>query len=447
MFWSKKNILLNTPKYGWLLYTGNSNAILKISSTVVDQIKAFKHGELGVFESKTEEILQKHGFLLPISDDLKLQEFRLASKKERLRTYGDMYFTFCPSNSCNFRCSYCFEDESMRCGMMGNETLTSIVDYLRSISCDSSNIRVDLYGGEPLLNVDKIVLFDKKIKKLFHQIEYILITNGYLLTKLNVAKLADIGVSTFQITLDGLKDEHNKRRPHYQNKDSFSTIVTNIGILLEYYKQKNIDCHIHIRMNIDKSNLNNYELLYRYLFKLYGKDCILYPAFVKDCNNPSRPNLLTLKEQSDFLINNYSKNIIPLSMYVFPKPKLAYCAAHYSQMAPIIDCFGNFHKCWQDIVDVSKSFKNVSKNKSHNNIENENIFSDSSDAFLDPVCTTCEFFYICTGGCPKERLSYLKENVKTRPCILQKFNLGKMLEIQYDIALKKGKIGTSKTPC
>lgn len=417
VFWSNKNILLNTPKYGWLLYSGNSNALLKISSRIAEQIEAFKDGHRGVFSNKTEALFLKHGVLLPVSDDLKLQEFRLASEKERFRTCGDVYFTFCPSNSCNFRCSYCFEDESARYGIMGDDTLTSIVSYLKTISYNSSNIRVDLYGGEPLLNIDKIVLFDKKIKKIFNQIEYILITNGYLLTNTNIAKLANIGVSNFQITLDGLKNEHNKRKPHYQNKDSFSTIVNNIGILLEYYKQKNIDCYIHIRMNIDRSNLHDYESLYKYLFKLYGKDCVLYPAFVKDCTNPSNPNLLTLQEQSDFFVTNYSKDIIPLSMYVFPKPKFAYCAAHYTQMAPIIDCFGNLHKCWQDIVDINKSLKNVSENKSHT-IKYEGIVSDAVDAFLDPVCTACEFFYICAGGCPKERLSYLKGNLPIRPCIL-----------------------------
>ena len=83
--------------------------------------------------------------------------------------------------ACNFNCKYCLQYKNKT-----HEVITSfneeIIDFIRYQASINEHIRINFYGGEPLLYIDTI----RKIVSSLHNIENIhfsLITNGSLLDK------------------------------------------------------------------------------------------------------------------------------------------------------------------------------------------------------------------------------------------------------------------------
>jgi len=91
-----------------------------------------------------------------------------------------------------------------------------------------------------------------------------IITNGILLDTETVKRLSnDCKISHAQITIDGLKETHNKRRILIGDGDSFDIVTHNIDVCK--------DClPISVRVNIDKDNVDEAEDLTRYFLEEKG---------------------------------------------------------------------------------------------------------------------------------------------------------------------------------
>ena len=66
--------------------------------------------------------------------------------------------TICPTLNCNFACPYCFEDHAP--GIMLNEVQDDVVSLAKRMleSSGASELRVNWFGGEPLIAPQVIVL-------------------------------------------------------------------------------------------------------------------------------------------------------------------------------------------------------------------------------------------------------------------------------------------------
>ncbi|MDR2408090.1 MAG: radical SAM protein [Bacteroidales bacterium] len=139
---------------------------------------------------------------------------------------------------CNFHCWYCYEEHPK--GRMTEDTMQAISNHIKlkieekSIQC----LHLDWFGGEPFMYFDEIVFpLSKYLKQLVEENNIVFsnmaTTNGYLLNEKRIKQLSEIGLTQFQITLDGNEEMHNKIR-HDKQKNSFRTIIENINLLSEY---------------------------------------------------------------------------------------------------------------------------------------------------------------------------------------------------------------------
>ena len=131
----------------------------------------------------------------------------------------------------------------------------------------AKNIFINLFGGEPLINMNVGFYILEKVKSYCDEnkigFSSGIITNGTLLDIKNIEKLHSFNCQSVQVTLDGVKEVHNRRRMYADGKGSFDEIINTIRILNE----RNDIYHV-IRINIDKTNINDaYDLL-----KYIGKD-------------------------------------------------------------------------------------------------------------------------------------------------------------------------------
>lgn len=120
--------------------------------------------------------------------------------------------------------------------------------------------------------------------KINNNIKFIssMVTNGYLLSRENAIILKEIGVKRVQITLDGSKESHDKRRILLNGEGSFNKIIDNIKNCYDLLD-------INIRVNLDKRNSNEYIEVLEELEKANLKNKVsIYIAPVDNINDKAQ---------------------------------------------------------------------------------------------------------------------------------------------------------------
>ncbi len=161
-----------------------------------------------------------------------------------------------PTEKCNFRCSYCYEDFAI--GRMDPATIRALMLFIDSrVKCLDA-LMLSWFGGEPLLAQDIVFSVTKYAKQLTKAkgVKFYgsITTNAYLLTQPIFLKLCSMGVRRFQITLDGPREVHNKTRRLANGKGSFDRIINNITAI------KNSDEEFRVVLRIHYSEANHRTL-------------------------------------------------------------------------------------------------------------------------------------------------------------------------------------------
>ena len=156
------------------------------------------------------------------------------------------------SEDCNFRCKYCYEEFAR--GTMLPEVREAIKKNVIKRLPRLAHLQVSWFGGEPLYGwpaIEDLAPFffetarDNGLGYLGH-----MTTNGYLLTPEIADKLLKWGVKGFQITVDGLPENHNRSRPTRDGQETFATILENLIALT----RRDDFFHVNVRVNFDREN-------------------------------------------------------------------------------------------------------------------------------------------------------------------------------------------------
>ncbi len=136
-----------------------------------------------------------------------------------------------PTEQCNFRCTYCYEDFEL--GRMSPDTVTGIKSLIKKRMPDLKHLHISWFGGEPLAAKDIVVnistYIDLAIKN-YPGLIYTasMTTNGSLLDRKTFQQLVHLGVRSYQISLDGDEELHNSSRVTASGKGTFSKIWENL---------------------------------------------------------------------------------------------------------------------------------------------------------------------------------------------------------------------------
>ncbi len=222
-----------------------------------------------VLNQETVEILKRRGYLTHLTRE---EEERLLTHvadtihTQRIANTPPAY-TIVPTYNCNLICSYCFQND-MRTDTGTHGMLTVMTRQMADRIFQSiQNLEVDkkppmpfqrhftLFGGEPLLPATRDIN-QYLIEKAFAMGDssFTAITNGtYLDTYRDL--LGPRAISRLQITLDGPKAVHDKRRSFKDGTGSFDRIALNIGMALE------LGIRVSLRINVDTGNINSLPAL------------------------------------------------------------------------------------------------------------------------------------------------------------------------------------------
>lgn len=163
---------------------------------------------------------------------------------ERLLNHHPNKLLLMVSQSCNYRCVYCyavennFPDEGR---LMDESTAYKAVDHLFEASGSRKYLTISFFGGEPLLNfpvIRKVVDYSlSRAKEEDRQVEFLMSTNGSLVTD----EIADYLVKhefSMLVSLDGPPEIHNRFRPTRSGGPSHHLSLKGAYRLLSRYPRK-----------------------------------------------------------------------------------------------------------------------------------------------------------------------------------------------------------------
>ena len=317
-----------------------------------------------------------------------------------------MHLTLAPTMDCCFRCHYCFEKYKEK-KYMTPEIMDQIIKYVTSYP-ELKNIKITWFGGEPLMAVPQIEEFYDKFRDIWQE-PFIsnIITTGYHIDKESIRVMQKVGISSVQITLDGMKETHNKVKHLPSGEDVFERILSNIELLNDSAPEINIT----IRVNLTLENKEEYIPLHKLcLTRFYGRSNItISPAFVLDRGTGdicrSNNNIFFGHIERSKFILNLAKNGINSVFVRYPEPFFNECAIR-NEMAIAFDPEGYAYKCWEVIGNKEYAIGKLNDDGILTDI-NQTILNRQlygADTFDDPRCSQCKYLPICNGGCPIQRI-------------------------------------------
>lgn len=417
--WSRYNFLLDTVGKGKLLYNSYTNGLIELDNSLFDifgkmAVKDVSAEESMKFFSEDELVFFQKNYIL-VEDDETLVDLMQHQSMSRIFNKKHLVLTIAPTQNCNFSCTYCYE-KWRNSGRMEDDTEDALIEYLKyqKEEYGLETISLNWYGGEPLLEYKRIESLGKKINELgVGLLENEIITNGYFFTEDKIKILADIGITSAQITLDGFKDVHDIRRPQVNGHGSFDKIIENLD---DYFSGNYMDQFlVAIRVNVDKRNHEDYLKIYQWLKERYPSNkLVVYPGWIYlDESSPLKSMCFNRNEATDFGLDLYRKYKM-VSENLFPDDVNMECLVR-SPNSMLIGWQGEIYKCFEELGDKNMIVGNIHNDPIWSNYELLAKYSVGIDHYQDPKCRKCSYLPICHGGCPKRRLEN-KYDGKSNDC-------------------------------
>lgn len=402
MKFSMFNIITKIDENKYILSNTMYGSMYTIDESVRQKII---NSELSEFNK--DDLVSYYNKGIIVEDDVdEYQRFVYYSDKSKFK--GDtLSITLLLTNECNFRCTYCFQTRKNSLNYMDNNTQDKIYEFIKRSFNENKELRnlsIILFGGEPLIHINKYKNLLYKIKSFCYDNKYgystQIVTNGSLLNKNNIQLLSDNNCTNIQITVDGIKSVHNSTRMYMDGRGSFDDVIRGIKLVMEDGKMPSP----LIRINISEKNYDDVLDLIEYFYSNKLSDCYIDFGIIFDsknsCNNGELSEI-TLKGKMYRLWS-----ILRHRKFVFnymPVRKWLYCGA-YSENYITIDVDGSMYKCWDIVKEEQFKLGNI---KDFNNVSLDKYVEwIQRDKKLGSRCKKCKYLPVCGFGCAN--LSYQK---------------------------------------
>lgn len=408
MYFSKHNIFSNIKDsenfFIVNLLSGNADILSPEEAKRVDEIRNRK---FLVADDFVKDMVDK-GYWVDENEEKKLYRSKYLDFIDN-RDKDEIQLFFVPNYSCNFACSYCYQDEY---APAKSELTNEIIDaFFRHIQKEFAGRRkyITVFGGEPLLNSPKqkeiVAYLIEQANKA--GIELCFVTNGYTLAEyIDILKQGRI--REIQITLDGTATVHNSRRFLKGGAGTFDKVVNGIDASLAN------KLNVNLRMVIDKENINNLpELACFAIDKGWTKSPFFKTQIGRNyelhhCQSaPDKlftrvslyESLYSLIKQHPYIVEFY-KPAYSISKFLaengsLPDPLFDSCPACKTEWA--FDYTGHIYPCTATVGKADESlgtfYPEATSNKG---LINE---WEKRDVTAILECKSCSLQLACGGGC------------------------------------------------
>lgn len=387
------SVLSNSDEY--YLYNWFNDIGVSIEPKNITQIQDDKVVFADEFSADHIKFLCENTFIsnnkLPVS--FYETEFNKQLKKEQ----DSLRLILLPAGyACNFRCLYCYEnhEDASRFKDEHNDKIFSLLQ-----SKNAKQVHIEYFGGEPLLNYKWIISFQNRIKDFKHTAS--MTTNGYLLTEDKFLSLLENNVRTFQITIDGVKETHNKLRIKCDGSGTYETIINNLKKISQTQEKFTIILRCNFNQNTSsaesrKKFFNNLEFLQNdFRFRIIFRPIGLY----SEANGTTTQTTIDACHKGQYDMQNIweseaqEKGFLIGDLGLFTQTAGFVCYASKNTTYTITPTF-EVLKC---TLAVDKDYNKFGTLTNHLNLDTNKIKKWEEYIQLDSKCKDCFFFFQCMG--------------------------------------------------
>ncbi len=354
------------------------------------------------------ESLTVQGYLVDAKEEEKLYRSKYLDFIDT-RDDDEIQLFFVPNYSCNFACTYCYQDEYTTAKQgLTNEVVDAFFKYVNTEFAGRKKY-LTVFGGEPLLNSPKQKESVSRLLQLANEskLEVCFVTNGYsLVDYVDILKTASI--REIQVTLDGKGNLHDTRRFLKGGGATFDKIVEGIDACLQN------ELPVNLRMVVDKENIAGLPEMAQFaidkgwtknsFFKTQlGRNYELHHCQATSEKLFSRISLYeTIYEQvkeHPYILEFY-KPAYSISKFLaengeLPDPLYDACPACKTEWA--FDYTGHIFSCTATVGKEDESLGTFYPEVSRK----EELISawENRDVTSIPECRSCSMQLACGGGC------------------------------------------------
>lgn len=408
MEYSKHNIFSGIKNSGnfFIVNLLSGNADILGDAETEELKKIIKNGEFKE-TAFAKELISKGYLSDPESEKKEYRKKYIDFTDSREKDEIQLFFV--TNYSCNFSCSYCYQDGYSNPGAkLSNEIIDSFFSYIQSAFSGRKKY-ITVFGGEPLLEGPAQ---KQSIEYIIHKaneagLDLCFVTNGY--TLINYIEILKKGkVREIQVTLDGTADTHNRRRHLKGGGPTFDRISAGIDACL------NNNIPVNLRMVTDKDNIDNLPELASFainkgwtenpLFKTQlGRNYELHHCQASPGNLFDR---VSLYENLYEIINKhphilrFHKPAYSISKFLaengaLPDPLFDSCPACKTEWA--FDYTGRIYPC---TATVGKEGESLGTFYPFRELNDDVAYEwEKRDVTSIPECENCSLQLACGGGC------------------------------------------------
>lgn len=346
-----------------------------------------------------EELLAliENGFILDDDfDELKALEYIY---RKNYFNATDLTLILAPTFECNFACPYCFE-APQRDAKTSSVYFSALKKYAEKYFKLYRHVEISLFGGEPLLLMERFADFLECTKELSENNKFSystsITTNGSLLNKEIVHSLVMHHCQTLQITIDGGVESHNRTRSFKRNgAPSFDLLMHIINNELnEYYEQE--DSAFYLRINLQNNSVEDIRNALLYVKEPIRPfiTVIIRAVYSTECydaqNTNSVEDLMEYYNMASELGFKVSTN------RYFNRSCESCCDEGVYFITPDLSV-------WKCVNTMSLPNGRIGSITEDGDLEIDAAqmvaWYKAADCFSDPKCVNCKLLPDCFGGC------------------------------------------------
>jgi len=385
------------------LLTGNADILSPIEA---EKLEMIRNG--GAADPEFSAEMEEKGYLSDSETEKKLFRLKYYNAIDQ-RDQEEVQLFYILNYSCNFACTYCYQDQYTNPGAdQGNEITDAFFNYIKAEFAGRKKY-ITVFGGEPLLSSPyqrtQIAYLLQKANE--EGTEVCFVTNGYTLVEyLDILKTGKI--REIQVTIDGTATIHNNRRMLSGGGKTFEKIVKGVDACLEN------GLPVNLRMVIDKENIDNLADFAQFAI---DKGWTVHPLFKTQIGRnyelhhcQSTPDKLfsriSLYQKFYDLIKlhphivEFNKPAYSVSKYLaengkLPEPLFDACPACKTEWA--FDYTGKIYSCTATVGKEEEALGTFYPVVSRNDQLIDQW--ESRDVTIIVQCKTCPVQLACGGGC------------------------------------------------
>ena len=313
------------------------------------------------------------------------------------------------AHTCNLNCAYCFASQGKyhgERGLMSLDVGKRAIDFLIENSGSRTNLEVDFFGGEPLMNwevVKDIVRYARSVEKAANKnFRFTLTTNGMLIDD-DVIDFTNREMHNVVLSLDGRKEIHDRVRVDYNGCGSFDRIVPKFRKLVkargdrEYYMRGTFthanpdfteDLKVMLDLGFNRLSMEPVVCAPDDEAALTKEDL---PVVLKQYELLAEDMLEKEKQGKGYIFYHY---MIDLKGGPCIYKRISGCGSGTEYMA--VTPWGDLYPCHQFVGEEKYKLGNIWDGVTNESVRNE---FRSCNVYARPECKDCWAKLYCSGGC------------------------------------------------